>query len=245
MGAGAEHGPQKRQWQRSALGKPLHPSSGSAGQPGLGAVGVAGCPMDALTPTRSAPHSCLYWVVLPSPPPLGPPYRTGQGTCPGRYGWHPDSAMGQQTPPPHPPAPASWVRCLASLSVRMSPQDWHGHFLLPLSPSCVSSSLPCPASPICSYTAPGCLHRRGHCWGALPVPGGPGAVRPLPSLLGLLLQPCLSASCMSFVPVAGQSPMTLSICRLTAGSWEPALHPCTILHVAPSSPGTTPQLLSM
>lgn len=37
--------------------------------------------------------------------------------------------MGQRLPPPHPSTPASWVWCLASLPMGMSPRDWTGHLL--------------------------------------------------------------------------------------------------------------------
>lgn len=108
-------------------------------------------------------------------------------------------------------------------------------FLRQSQPSQSAGYLPVPPVPYVPVWPRGCLRRRGPCRGALPIPGGPGAVPPLASLPGLL-SAAPSASRQPFVPVAGRSPMTLSICRLTAGSPPSALAPFPIQFLPPQAP---------
>lgn len=196
-----------------------------------GAAGAAGCPTGA--PIRAPLRPVLGAAAFPSSPSAGPAREPVPGT---RY--HGPRNASPFAIPRNSQLGTVFGYCVRGAVTRplsRPPLTGSVTFLCQSQPSLRAGSLPAP--PVtCSCRVPG-------------VPE-PQASREPSTFLGFLglchhSPPCQKFFynpihlCRPFVPVAGHSPMTLSICRLTAGSLP---SPCTILHAGPFSSGTIPWL---
>lgn len=116
----------------------------------------------------------------------------------------------------------------------MSPQDWHGHLLVSVPAFLKCRLSPCPTSPICSSMVPGVPAQHG-----TPLESPPCSKRLWGCASPLLhdrSSPSLSTSHRPFVPIAGHSPMTFSICRLTTGIPTSTCAPFPIQPLPPQMP---------
>lgn len=81
VGAEAERGPRQRWWLCSR--EALAPVPWQRRAARVGVLGGDRLSDGCFDPSMLTPHSCLYWVLLPSPLPPGPPMGLGRGPVPG------------------------------------------------------------------------------------------------------------------------------------------------------------------
>lgn len=236
VGAGAERGPRQRRRQRS--GKPRQPFRGRAERPGHRDRRLSD---RGSHPARSAPFlprlgAAAFPSPSPSPSSTGPP--RGQGACPGNRVPRGKKRFPFRHPPKQPAGDGVWLPCPWGCHPTTGAATTYCPRHLPVSvPAFSECGLPpCPASGMFLYacTASGVPAPQGTPPGSPPRSWGSWACATVHLPARTTTTPF--TSCRPFVPVAGHSPMTLSICRLTAGSLPSPLAPFPMQVLSPQAP---------
>lgn len=203
-----------------------------------GAAGAAGCPTGAPTPAHSAPLlPVLGAAAFPSPSSAGL-----ARACPGDTEPRGKELFPFRHPPKQPAGHGVWLPCPWGCHATTGTATAHCLRHLPVSVPAFSEGWlsPCPASHTFLYGPGGARTTGNTSREPSTFLGFLGLCHHSPPRQNFFYNPI--HLCRPFVPVAGHSPMTLSICRLTAGSLP---SPCTIPHAGPFSPGTIPWLPSV